>query len=75
LTTLPIGITTSFAGRLTPGSVAVTGLKVGDLVLGCYGGGSDTLTQFETIITVNDQIQQLGSSGVVVNYQAVIWRP
>ena len=56
----------SFAGHDGAGACTATGLKIGDVVLGVTditsGGEGNVSSDFESTITVDDQIQQSGSS-------------
>lgn len=53
----------SFTGHDGAGACEATGLKVGDVVLGVTDmtNTGDVSSEFETAITVNDQIQQSGA--------------
>lgn len=65
---VPIGTLsfTPFSGRNGSGSITVTGTKAGDLVAGIYYNNHWTPPYpsgvFESVITVDDQIQQLSAS-------------
>ena len=50
----------SFTGSDGAGACTATGLKVGDVILGVANitDGGDASTNFEAVVTVNDQIQQ-----------------
>lgn len=67
----------SFTGKNLTGACTLTGVKVGDLVLGVTGQGAsingDQSAKFESVITVNDQIQQSSNTDLHLNqYTAII---
>lgn len=68
----------SFAGVTSPGPCTVTGVKAGDIILSVSGtvAGSkgDQSSNFEATVTVNDQIQQSGSTLSAYVYYALILR-
>lgn len=69
----------SFVGHNNTGACTLTGVKVGDEVLSVTGVASGTVgvqgAKFETVITVNDQIQQTDAGNLSANvYVASIYR-
>lgn len=58
----------SIIDRNSPGAISAPGLKVGDRVIGTYLLASqqwvDPGAQFESIVSVDDQIQQVGNISV-----------
>ncbi len=68
-----------FLGRNGAGGCVLTGAKVGDTVsslIGLIGMSGDQSASFETVITVNDQIQQLSGSDLSTKwFRAFITRP
>jgi len=54
----------SLTDRNTPGSISVPGLKAGDrLIWGCLNGSTWVAPglQFEPVVSVDDEIQQVGN--------------
>jgi hypothetical protein len=52
----------TFAGSDTPGAIELSGARVGDTVsslIGLIGATGDQSSKFESVITVDDEIQQL----------------
>lgn len=69
----------SFTGAASAGACTVTGLKTSDVVLSVTGVASgtkgDQSAKFESVITVNDQIQQTDNGNLSANvYMALIYR-
>ena len=69
----------SFMGAAAAGACAAVGLKTSDVVLSVTGITSgtkgDQSAKFESVITVNDQIQQTDSGNLSANvYMALIYR-
>lgn len=69
--------TISFAGHNLEGACTLAGVKVGDIVVSVTGLAAGTVgdqsVKFESVITVDDQIQQLQASDLSANvYLAVI---
>lgn len=66
----------SFMGHNLTGACTLTGVKIGDLVLGVTGIGStlvgDLSGSFETTITVADQIQQSSNTDLHLNQYMVV---
>jgi len=69
----------NFAGRNGAGSITLTGVRVGDTVstvVGIIGATGDQSAAFESVITVDDQIQQLSSEDLALKwYRASIVSP
>ncbi len=69
----------NFAGRNGAGGITLTGVRIGDTVStvsGIIGVTGDQSTAFESVITVDDQIQQLSASDLSAKwYRAFIITP
>jgi len=64
-----------FNGGSTSGSVAFDEARIGDVVIkliGVYGVSGDQSSKFESIITVDGQIQQTNSSDLSDNQYVVV---
>ena len=57
---------TGMGGSVTPGACTLTGAKIGDVVIGIVNLTDSTsgTANFESVITVNDQIQQTAHSNL-----------
>ena len=68
-----------FAGRNGAGAVSLSGVRVGDTVrtlTGLIGVTGDQSTKFESVISVDDQIQQLSADDLSARwYTAYILKP
>jgi len=61
----------SFPGRTGAGPCTQIGVRVGDTVIsliGLIGATGDQHTAFETVITVDDEIQQISTSNLSANW-------
>jgi len=69
----------NFAGRNGAGGITLTGVRVGDTVstvVGIIGASGDQSAAFESVITVDDQIQQLSAEDLSLKwYRAYILAP
>lgn len=68
----------NFAGLSGAGSIALPGARVGDTVVslvGVIGVTGDKHTDFESYITVDDQIQQTSTSDLSANYYRAYLKP
>lgn len=69
----------SFSGAAAAGACTATGLNVGDVILSVTGLASatagDQSANFETVVSVDDQIQQSSASNLSSNvYLALVLR-
>lgn len=69
----------AFAGRAGAGACTATGLKVSDILLSVTGIAAGTVgdqsAKFESVVTVNDQIQQSDAGNLSANiYHALVYR-
>lgn len=69
----------AFAGAAAAGPCTATGLKVGDVILSVTGvvaaDVGDQSALFETVVTVNNQIQQVSASNLSTKvYHALVLR-
>lgn len=71
-------VTASFTGINGSGAVSVPGLKVGDRVISCYLINNNVWQAagqaYEYIVSVNDEIQQLGGSFSTETVELVLIR-
>jgi hypothetical protein len=52
-------LTATFNGRNGAGAVSVPGVKAGDVIMLTTAGGHAILAQFASIITADDEVEQL----------------
>ena len=68
----------TFTGRNGAGACTATGLAVGDRILGVSGLTSMGIasSSFESVVTVENQIQQSSASNLsAANFVAIVYRP
>jgi hypothetical protein len=68
----------TFEGSSSAGAISVPGSRAGDTVgslVGIVGASGDQSSNFEAVITVDDQIQQLSSSDLSAKYYRVYLVP